>query len=122
MQRLTLFVRSRGHLLIGILAGIIASLVIPGPALLPMPGGKAHLVLSWDIGAAVFLVLWAITMIRTPIWEMPKRAKAQQDGEWTVFALTVAGIVASIVAIVIEFRDIGNLKHETRAVHLALVV
>jgi uncharacterized membrane protein len=122
MQRLTRFVTSRAHLLVGILAGIVASLVLPGPAVLPMPGGKAHLVLSWDIGAAVFLVLWAITMVRTPIWEMPKRAKAQQDGEWTVFALTVAGIVASIVAIVIEFRDIGNLKHETRAVHLALVV
>lgn len=122
MQRVALFVSSRSHLFIGILAGIAASLVIPVRALLVLPGSQAHVVLSWDVGAAVFLVLWAVTMIRTPIWDMPKRAKAQQDGEWTVFALTLAGIVASIVAIVIEFRDIASLKHEARAVHLGLVV
>ena len=109
MQRVALFVSSRSHLLIAIVAGIIASLAIPGRALTIVPGGKAHLVLSWDVGAAIFLLLWAITMIRTPIWDMPKRAKAQQDGEWTVFALTLAGIVASIVAIVIEFHNIANL-------------
>jgi len=122
MQRIALFVSSRIHLLIAILAGVIASVTIPGPELLLMPRGKAHIVLSWDIGAAVFLVLWAITMIRTPIWDMPKRAKAQQDGEWTVFAFTLAGIVASIVAIIIEFHNITNLKNQARDVHLALVI
>jgi uncharacterized membrane protein len=122
MQRVALFVSSRSHLLIAILAGIIASLAVPGRALTIVPGGKAHVVLSWDVGAAIFLLLWAITMIRTPIWDMPKRAKAQQDGEWTVFALTLAGIVASIVAIVIEFHNIANLKHEARDVHLGLVI
>jgi uncharacterized membrane protein len=114
MQRIALFAKSRAHLLIAILAGIIASFV--------MPGGKAHLVLSWDVGAAVLLVLWAVTMIRTPIWDMPKHAQAQQDGEWTVFALTLAGIVASVVAIVIEFRDITNLKNAARESHVGLVV
>jgi uncharacterized membrane protein len=122
MHRITLFVSSRSHLLIAILAGVIASLVIPGRALLILPGAKAHLVLSWDVGAAVFLGLWAVTMIRTPIWDMPKHAKAQQDGEWTVFALTLAGIVASIVAIIIEFHDITNLKNEARGIHLGLVI
>ena len=122
MQRIALFISSRSHLLIAIFAGVIASFVIPGRALLILPTGKAHLVLSWDIGAAVFLILWAVTMIRTPIWDMPKRAKAQQDGEWVVFAVTLAGIVASIVAIVIEFRDITNLKNHARDAHLALVI
>jgi uncharacterized membrane protein len=122
MQRIALFISSRSHLLIGILAGVIASLVVPGRALLLLPRGKAHLVLSWDIGAGVFLVLWAVTMIRTPIWDMPNRAKAQQDGEWAVFAATLAGIVASIIAIVIEFRNIANLKDMARDVHLALVI
>ncbi len=122
MQRIALFVSSRRHLLIGVLAGVIAALFIPGRALLILPGGKAHLVLSWDVGAGVFLVLWAITMIRTPIWDIPKRAKAQQDGEWAVFAVTLAGIVASIVAIVIEFHDIANLKNEARDLHLGLVI
>jgi uncharacterized membrane protein len=122
MHRIALFITSRSHLFIGILAGVIASLVIPGRTLLILPGGKAHLVLSWDVGAAVFLLLWAVTMIRTPILDMPKRAKAQQDGEWTVFAITLAGIVASVIAIVIEFRDITKLQNEARDVHLGLVI
>jgi uncharacterized membrane protein len=53
---------------------------------------------------------------------MPKRAKAQQDGEWTIFALTLAGIVASVGAIVIEFRHIADLKNNARDIHLALVI
>jgi uncharacterized membrane protein len=122
MHRIALFATSRIHLLIAIVAGIVASLVIPERALLILAGGKEHLVLSWDVGAAVFLLLWAVTMIRTPIWDMPKRAKAQQDGEWTVFALTLAGIVASVVAIVIEFRDITHLKNAARDMHLGLVI
>ena len=122
MQRIILFISSRRHLLIAVLAGVGASMVIPGKALLILPGDKAHLVMSWDVGAAVFLILWAVTMIRTPIWHMPMRAKAQQDGEWTVFALTLAGIVASVVAIIIDFRGITNLKNEARDLHLGLVV
>jgi uncharacterized membrane protein len=122
MQRIALFATSRIHLLVGILAGIIASFAMPGRALLILPGGEAHIVLSWDVGAAVFLMLWAVTMIRTPVRDMPKHAQAQQDGEWTVFALTLAGIVASVVAIVIEFRDIAHLKNAARDTHLGLVI
>ena len=122
MERIVLFVRSRNHLFSGILAGLVASLVIPWRGSLMLPGGKAHFVLCWDVGAAVFLVLWAVTMVRTPIWDMPRRAKAQQDGEWVVFGLALAGIVASIVAIVIEFHGIAQLKKEARDIHLALVI
>ncbi|MBW4025028.1 MAG: DUF1345 domain-containing protein [Proteobacteria bacterium] len=122
MRRIARFASSRRHLLAAILAGIIASVAIPGRALLLMPGGKAHTVLSWDVGAAVFILLWAGTMLRTPPHEMPARAKAQEDGEWTVFTLTLAGIVASVVAIVIALPNIASLKGEARAVHLALVI
>ncbi len=122
MRRITRFVTSRSHLLIAILAALVASAAIPGKAMRDLPGSQAHVVLAWDVGAAVFLVLWAVTMIRTPIWDMPKRAKAQQDGEWTIFALTLAGIVASVGAIVIEFRHIANLKNNARDIHLALVI
>jgi uncharacterized membrane protein len=122
MRRITRFVTSRSHLLIAILAALVASAAIPGKAMRDLPGSQAHVVLAWDVGAAVFLVLWAVTMIRTPIWDMPKRAKAQQDGEWTIFALTLAGIVASVGAIVIEFRHIADLKNNARDIHLALVI
>jgi uncharacterized membrane protein len=122
MLRVVQFVSNRRHLFVAILAGILASMVIPGKALLIMPGGKAHIVLSWDVGAAVLLVLWAITMFRTSPVDMPARAKAQQDGEWAVFGITLAGIVASIFAIVVEFKDISSLKGEARVVHLGLVI
>lgn len=125
MQRVAQFVLSRVHLFIAVLAGVTTSILMagkPGSGQLVMPGGKSHVVVSWDVGAAVLLVLWAITMIRTQPIDMPARAKAQQDGEWVVFAITLAGIVASIFAIVIEFKNISSLKGDERAFHLGLVI
>jgi uncharacterized membrane protein len=122
MKRIALFITSRSQLVAGLAAGVIASFVIPGKALLLMPGDKAHLVLSWDVGAGVMLVLWTITMVRTEPLDMPARAMAQRDGEWTIFALVLAGIVASVFAIIVEFRNIANLKGAMRDVHLALVI
>jgi uncharacterized membrane protein len=122
MQRFARFVSSRIHLVTAVVAGLIASMVMPEKALRFLPGDEAHIVLSWDAGAAVLLALWAVTMIRTPPSAMPARAKAQQDGEWTIFAIALAGIVASVFAILAEFKNISALTGPAREVHLGLVI
>jgi uncharacterized membrane protein len=107
MQRLSLFFSSRIDLILAVLAGLAASFLLPSGEVKAEAGGKGHLVMSWDIGAFVLLILWGVTMIRTSPVDMPARAKAQQDGEFVV---------------VIEFKNIGNLKGETKAIHLILVI
>ncbi|MCB8878599.1 DUF1345 domain-containing protein [Acidisoma cellulosilytica] len=122
MKQLPLFLTSRIQLGAAVIAGLAAALLLPRGFIKAEAGGQGHLVLSWDIGALVLLVLWGITMVRTSPIDMPARAKAQQAGEWTVFTISLAAIVASVLVVVIEFKNISSLKGETKAFHLALVI
>jgi uncharacterized membrane protein len=122
MQRLPLFLTSRIQLIVAVLAGLVAAFLLPGVAIKTRAGGDGQFILGWDVGALVLIVLWVITMIRTSPIDMPARAKAQESGEWTVFAISLAAIVASVFVVVIEFKNISSLKGETKAYHLGLVI
>jgi uncharacterized membrane protein len=114
MPSFTAFLFSRPRLFVSILVGVVAAVLLPP--------SKTHYIIAWDVAAAVFLCLWFIKMQRTPPSQMPANAKAQQDGEWTVFALSLAAVIASVFAIFTQFHDIQSLKGALRAQHLVLVV
>ncbi len=52
---------------------------------------------------------------------MEADAAAQQEGEWTIFALTVAAVVFSFAAILGEFAGIKSASGVQKDLHLALV-
>jgi uncharacterized membrane protein len=52
---------------------------------------------------------------------MRRDAAAQQEGEWTIFFLTVAGAVVSLAAILGEFSDTKDLQSAAKGEHVALV-
>lgn len=108
--------------MLAILAGVLAALLLPRQVVNAVAGGKAHLVVSWDIGVLLLILMYAVIMIRTPPIDMPARAKAQEDGEWAVFAFSLGAIFASLFVIIVEFQNIGSLKGSVRAYHLALVI
>jgi uncharacterized membrane protein len=85
------------------------------------PTSGARIVISWDAGAGIFLCLCGISMTATSPDQISDRAAALQDGEWTVFALTLAGIVASVFVIVIEFGEL-NANGMERILHLLILV
>jgi uncharacterized membrane protein len=107
-------ISSRPRLMLSILVGVVAAFMLPT--------GRARFVVGWDIGSILFLVLWFVRMLQTPPSQMPANAKAQQDGEWTIFALALCAVVASIFAIFLEVNGIHPLKGVPRALHLTLVV
>ncbi|MGH7211027.1 MAG: DUF1345 domain-containing protein, partial [Acetobacteraceae bacterium] len=49
-------------------------------------------------------------------------AARQQEGEWTIFALTIAAAVFSLVATLGEFATIKDLQRADRFLHIVLVV
>lgn len=70
-------------------------------ALLPAPHGQAaRMVLAWDLGTVSFLLM-LMTLLARPVDDaaMARHAEAQQEGEWTVFAITLAGVAASFAAL-----------------------
>ncbi len=108
-----------GHirLFIAIAAGAAAWFLLP-ESLSP----RTRTIGAWDAGAALYLLLIAILFGTAPAQAMPARAEAQQEGEWTLFWLVVAGITVSFAAIVSEFSTMKSAAHGQLGLKLGLVV
>ena len=74
--------------------GILAYLLLP-----ETHGGAARAVFAWDIGAVALLVMLTLLLHDGDDDAMARNAEAQQEGEWTVFAITLAGVVISFAAL-----------------------
>jgi uncharacterized membrane protein len=78
-------------------------------------------VVAWDIGVTVFLVLAAHLFSTASPDDMPAAAEAQQEGEWTIFWLTLGVVIVSFVAVSSEFAAIKTGSADHRSLQIALV-
>lgn len=110
-----------GHMrtFIGLVCGLLAYWLIGGPLGLPLHG-IPRMIAAWDVGGLVFLLACALLFSTTPPNRMPANADAQQEGEWSIFAITLIGVGASFAAIIIGFSGKDLPKH-VREMHVALV-
>ena len=106
----------RPRFVAGVACGIVAVTLLPH-SLAPNTRG----VLAWDAGSIVFLLLTALMFAREHQSRMQEDAARQQEGEWTVFFLTVAGIIFSFIAIIGEFSGSKDFAGHIKALHVALV-
>lgn len=109
-------VAGRPRFFIAAIVGLAAALVLPD-SLAP----QTRAILAWDIFVTVFMVLvFALFSVQRPE-HMPADAAAQQEGEWTVFWITVGAVAASFAAILYEFAASKDMKPPERGLHIALV-
>ena len=95
---------------------------LPAYSLMPrMYGPQARAIVAWDLGVSVFLVLTAILFLREHQDRMAADAERQEQGEWTIFFLTVGGVAVSVVAIIQEFSASKDIPAALRSLHLAMV-
>jgi len=78
-------------------------------------------VVAWDIGALAFLTLCALLFRGASPEHMAANAAAQEEGEWTLFWLVVAGATASVAAIVGEFTTMKGAAAAARDLKVAVV-
>jgi uncharacterized membrane protein len=109
-------VRARRRLFAGILAGLLAVPLLP--AALP---ATTRGILGWDTGVLITLLLSARLFVTEPIERMADNARAQQEGEWTIFTLTLGVVIVSFVAVTGEFSSLKNLPAPWRGLDVALV-
>lgn len=109
-------IRGRPRLFIGMLCGLAAVPVLPDSI-----GRTTRAILAWDIGAIAFLVLSAFLFATERLDRMAADAEAQEEGEWTIFWLTVAAVIFSFAAILGEFADTKAMPSTQRNLHIALV-
>ena len=109
-------VRGRPRLFIGLLCGIAAVPLMSGRV---SPTTRA--ILAWDIGVIVFLALSAFLFTTERLDRMAEDAERQEEGEWTIFWLTVAAVTFSFVAVIGEFSGTKELAPAERNLHVILV-
>jgi uncharacterized membrane protein len=107
-------IRGRPRLFASAAIGLLAWFVFVGHT----PLGR--LLLAWDVGCLAFLVLSAL-MFSHPDRNIAIDAELQEEGEWTLFTITVIGVTASFAAIIGEFAASKALPATVRGLHVGLV-
>jgi uncharacterized membrane protein len=87
---------SRRRLFAGIACGLVVAASLPASPTM-------RWIIAWDVGTSVFLVLALLLFLTESHENMAAHAAAQEEGEWTIFAITIGVITASFAAIVGEF-------------------
>jgi uncharacterized membrane protein len=96
-------VRARPFLFIGVLFGLITDQLLPSTL-----SQTTRSIIAWDVGVIIFLSLAAYLFASERLDRMAADAAAQEEGEWTIFWLTVAAVTFSFVAIIGEFAGIAK--------------
>jgi uncharacterized membrane protein len=109
-------VRARFRLVLSILAGLVAAPLLPTALM-----GTTRAILAWDIGVFVYLVLAAHLFLTEPVDRMPHHAEAQQEGEWTIFWLTLGVVAVSFVAVISQFAAIKSVPADRKGWYVGLV-
>ena len=90
-------------------------------ALLPHWPDRPRGILAWDVAAASYLAMMTVMFATCPPARMPANARAQEDGEWTLFFLVLAGIIISFAAVLGEFGSMKNAPAAAKEVKVGLV-
>jgi uncharacterized membrane protein len=109
-------IRGRPRGFAGLVVMVLAWPVLPAALSLSTRG-----ILGWDLGVLVFLLLSAQLFATASSDAMPAAAEAQQEGEWTIFGITLAVVIVSFVAVSGEFAAIKSAASGQRAWQITLV-
>lgn len=115
-MRITRIVRARKRLFAGAGLGLLAFPLLPQTFTL-----LTRLIIAWDLGCLTFLVLCAQKFTFERDVDLAADAAAQEEGEWTVFWITVGAVGASFAAIIGEFSSNKDVPAEIRGLHIGLI-
>ena len=96
-------------------AVVTAKLAITG-------GPAARLLIGWDVGVVLYLVLVAHMMWRSDIGRIRDRAKLEDEGQLAILLLTVLAALASLGAIFAELASATGGRPALRVAHAALTI
>lgn len=79
-----------------------------------------RLLIAWDAGAIVYLVLLVTGIFAESIDEIRARAERQDEGAFAILIIACLAATMSLVAIAVQFAGIGNVPPDQKGYHLAL--
>jgi uncharacterized membrane protein len=108
-------VRARPRLFIAAAIGAVVIALCPWAWSVP-----TRLLVGWDVGIALYLGLALRMMAVAQIRHIRLRARMQDEGQYTILALTAAAALASLGAIVVLLGTTGPTDRQPG--HLALAI
>jgi uncharacterized membrane protein len=81
---------------------------------------STRLLVGWDAGVGLYLVLACELMARSDVEHLRRRASAEDEGQLTILVLTVAAALASLGAIILELSSTPGHGAERKPLSLAL--
>jgi uncharacterized membrane protein len=117
MRTLLHIVGGRPRLFISAAIGLAVALLL----LLVGHAPITRALLAWDAGCIAFILLSAQMFTSERHADIAVDAARQEEGEWTIFWLTVGGVAASFAAIIVEFSSNKDMPAGARDLHIALV-
>ena len=113
-------VRAHPRTSTGLLVSLLSYVALPYAVLPDVLLPSARAVLAWDIGSLVLLLLAAVLFARGGA-TMEQAAAEQEEGEWTIFFVTLSGVVFSFVALALVFSGVKDMAPGVRRFHIGLV-
>ncbi|MGN6573256.1 MAG: DUF1345 domain-containing protein [Pseudolabrys sp.] len=110
------FVRLHAKLVIGALVGVAIIAFAPFAFL------TTRLLVGWDIGIALYLLLVHWTMARCGIDRIRARAAEQDEGAFAILLLTMLATFASLFAIVFALGGSKQAPHEDATLLIVLTI
>jgi uncharacterized membrane protein len=116
-NRFVRLVRARPRLFVALAVAVAVGVLLPTWA---ARQNVTRLLIAWNAGAGLYVVLAAIMMIRSSSHHMRRRAQIQDDGQVVILALVVVATIASLAAIAGELVVVKDMHGFFKAIHVAL--
>jgi len=96
-----------------ILVGVFAPESLAGHLL-------TRLLIAWNAGTCLYVLLAAVMMTRSSEEQMRRRAQVEDDGRLVILVLVVVTSVASLVAIAGQLAVVKDMQGAAKLAHIAL--
>lgn len=115
--RLLRFFTARPRLFGSTLVGVLAAVAEPTAL---APHGLTRLIVGWNVGAVLYLLLAWHMVVRSTHERMRTRAAQEDEGRFVILAMVVIAAVVCLGAIVVELAVARDLHGPERFAHMAL--
>jgi uncharacterized membrane protein len=103
---------------------VFLALAIMALAALPFPtglSGETRGIIAWDTGTLSFLLLTLHLFLTSEAKQMPALAEAQEDGQWTIFWISLLASLVSFFAVMTVLPGLKDLPAQQRTIRIAFV-
>ena len=116
-NRLLRAVHARPRLFIATAAAVLVAWLLPATV---ASHGVTRVLIAWNAGTVLYVILAAIMMVRSSPQKMRYRAQLQDDGQITLLVLTTLAAVASLAAMAGELVVAKDIHGFLKGAHIAL--